>query len=148
MRPTPNQIIRGVRDLLREDIAPELGSERAVISLRKIMSILRDLDWNEASFRMRRENAELRTLGEEVLSWIDESTPRRLTFEAALEALNAARRFRDPDSFAQLNDENLAHRRAIAAFVETASRGAAPESAREGVAMRKRIAAKFADLTD
>lgn len=68
MRTTPEAAIEGVRRLLREAIGPELTSEQAVFTLRRIMAVLRETDWNDAGLALIRENEMLQALGLEILA--------------------------------------------------------------------------------
>jgi len=75
MRTTPEAAIEGVRRLLREAVGPELTSEQAVFTLRRIMAVLRETDWNDAGFALFRENEMLQALGLEILASRGESRP-------------------------------------------------------------------------
>jgi hypothetical protein len=49
-------------------VGPELTSEEARFSLRRIMAVLRETDWNDAGFALVRENEMLQRLGLDILA--------------------------------------------------------------------------------
>src|SRR5690606_33760499 len=69
----PGEAAEGIRKLLRATIGPELGSEQAVFTLRRIMTILRETNWDDAAFALMAENAALCTLAAQVGSVLDET---------------------------------------------------------------------------
>jgi hypothetical protein len=143
MRPAPNEVARGIRELLRQDIAPEMKGERAVASLRKIMAILRDVDWDNAAFRLTRENAQFRSISEDIAEWIAAVADARFD-EARTKLGDAIESGSDGDDFAALHERNVRYREAIAAFIEVASRGHAAGLS----ALRQRAATRLAALAD
>jgi hypothetical protein len=143
MMPTPNEIARGIRELLRQDIAPEMKGERAVASLRKIMAILRDVDWDDAAFRLMRENAQLEAIAEDILAWIGAAPDARFD-DAQAKLRGAVERGSAEDRFAALHQRNLRYRQAIAAFIDAASRAEAAGL----TALRQRAAARLVALID
>lgn len=134
MRPEPNELIAGIRAVLRETIGPELAGSPAVAALRRIMVILKETDWNEAAFLVRDENRVLADIAGAVEAWL-----RASGFPAA--ALPDLAPGGDAEgSFRAIAARNAALRGALADFV---SGVAADERARspEARALRKRMAA-------
>src|SRR3546814_11159057 len=68
MKPSTNEIIAGVRNLLRKEIAPVADSEQAALTLRRIMVVLRETDWDEAAFHLLREIAVFQVLGRKIIT--------------------------------------------------------------------------------
>lgn len=68
MRPTPAEVIDGVRRILKDVIEPELGSEYARSRLREVRAVLAQVDWNDAAATVFTEQeryaAALATAGE------------------------------------------------------------------------------------
>lgn len=62
MRTSNNQLIESVRALLRSVVLPELQSDLARARLRQILATLRDVDWDETSLAVLRENDSLEAL--------------------------------------------------------------------------------------
>lgn len=69
MRPTPQELVDGVRRLLRDVVAPELTSAHAKHRLAEIRSGLAQVDWDDAGLRLRREVVTRRSLLEELQQW-------------------------------------------------------------------------------
>lgn len=143
MRPSPNQLVSAIRDVLRDSIAPELKGERAILNLRKVMSVLREVDWDDAAFQLATENDALRELASEGLRWIDaQSGGRAGNADAAdliLGFLSTAER---PRTYAELAQANVAGRTALAALIEAASRRKSDSAAE----LRARLARALASL--
>lgn len=122
MRPDPNELIRGVRQLLREVVAPELSSGVAALSLRRIMQILRDTDWNETAFQVEAENGRLASLVGLARRWADGDPDRPSLIAAVDAAVPLPVETTTPAStFVEAAAFNCAQRAWLAAFVDLIS---------------------------
>ncbi|WP_216892261.1 hypothetical protein [Nocardia alni] len=64
MRPSPSEVVAGIRAILAETIAPELTSEHARSRLAEIRAVLAQIDWDDAGFTLASRSDELaRCLG-------------------------------------------------------------------------------------
>ncbi|MCC7099861.1 MAG: hypothetical protein IT500_09745 [Rubrivivax sp.] len=61
---TARELIKAVRELLRDVVLPEVKSDIARARLQQVMATLRDVDWDEAPLALLRENDALRTLAQ------------------------------------------------------------------------------------
>ncbi|MBX3595037.1 hypothetical protein [Sphingomonas sp.] len=78
MKPTPDELIRGVRDLLRQ-IGPELVSAEAKAALKRAMYVLRETAWEDEGFALMRENVVLAAMIDRVRAWHGEgAAPTRI----------------------------------------------------------------------
>jgi hypothetical protein len=59
VRPSPAEIIAGVRAILADTIAPELRSDHARSRLSEIRAVLAQIDWDNAGFVLRARTTEL-----------------------------------------------------------------------------------------
>src|SRR3546814_2538762 len=114
MKPSPNEIIAGVRNLLRKEIAPVADSEQAALTLRRIMVVLRETDWDEAAFHLLRENAVFQELGRKIIT---RYRGDKVCDVAALEEL-----VQNPvlvDRFSAATAMNVAYRQRFAALMRS-----------------------------
>jgi hypothetical protein len=111
MRPTPAEVIAGVRRILKDVVEPEVGSEYARSRLREIRAVLAQVDWDDAAFHLRRECDSLQDQLVAARSWIA-AEPQRL---AAFEQVPQADGSSEPQTFAELNSA----RRELAAHLVT-----------------------------
>jgi hypothetical protein len=147
MRPTPNQLIRGIRDLLRQSVAPEVVSDQGILSLRKIMGILREFDWDEAAFVLSRENDALRAMACEIVAWSDEDARRSVALHPVLDRLQAILEAPESsDSFAAIRLLNDAYRHAIGAFLDAVDHADVPGCLAAAAALRGSFARRLANL--
>ena len=115
MRPTPDEIIGGVRKLLKEEIAPCVSKD-ATPQLRRILSVLRDFRWNDAVFDLLHENATLLRCVEKIAAkfqgypGISDAMIRSLRDECIQSA---------PRSFSEANAINGNLRRLLCSSIET-----------------------------
>ena len=49
MRPSPAEVLAGIRRILKDVIAPEIGSELARLRLAEIRAVLAQVDWNNVA---------------------------------------------------------------------------------------------------
>jgi hypothetical protein len=110
MIPTPGNLITAVRSILKEEIAPEIGSPEAIPQLRRIMAVLRDYRWEEAGFDLMAEN--------DVLA-------QMLVTSGATPSDGLTSR---PASFAAANAENLRLRTDLSARIQTLTVGSQPDA--------------------
>lgn len=83
MRPTPAETIAGVRQILRDVIEPELGSEYAKTRLSEVRAVLAQIDWNDSALLLHRETESMRALLAEVAQWAAEDPARGPHFGTA-----------------------------------------------------------------
>jgi hypothetical protein len=76
VRPTPAEVIAGVRRVLRDVVEPEVGSEYARSRLREVRAVLAQIDWDDATLTLRREWATRRSLLLEARTWLAAGTDR------------------------------------------------------------------------
>lgn len=69
MRPTPAEVISGVRRILADVIDPEIRSEYARARLREVRAVLAQLDWDNAGLGMQSDVARMRQLLGEFSRW-------------------------------------------------------------------------------
>ncbi|MFN2538767.1 MAG: hypothetical protein ABR549_11580 [Mycobacteriales bacterium] len=61
-RPSPQEVVDGIRRTLDDVIAPELTSEHARQRLAEVRAVLAQLDWNDAGLQLAQRTARLRAL--------------------------------------------------------------------------------------
>lgn len=59
MKPTPAELIAGIRQVLDDEIEPDLQSEDARATLREIRARLAQVDWDDAGFQLAARNRAL-----------------------------------------------------------------------------------------
>ena len=97
MRPTPTELADGIRLLLRKAGA-EMHGERTKAQMRRVMSVLKGVRWDNAAFDLLHENE---------------------IFSAGLEAFGATPApATTPRSFTEANAQNLALRTALRAELD------------------------------
>jgi hypothetical protein len=119
MKPTPQQLIDGVRSRLREVIAPELVSDHARAEIRRVMAVLRDVDWNDAAFITMRENVALEGILADVNAWIEADAARAQAL--GLTSTPGSIAADSPRSFAECDARNRACRAALAGMIRALS---------------------------
>jgi hypothetical protein len=82
MRPTPAEVIAGVRRVLRDVVEPEVGSEYARTRLREVRAVLAQLDWDDASLQVQLERTRMRALLADAQAWMTEAAGSEPVFEA------------------------------------------------------------------
>lgn len=117
MRPCPNEVIAGVRDILKREISPHLP-DYAQPHLKRIMAVLRDGRWDDAAFDVLQENAQFADLARVCAARIDRAGERPEALEGCASALRAAAEFGAPASFAQANAINRTLRGALVGCLE------------------------------
>lgn len=90
MRPTPAELISGVRRILRDVIEPDLSSEYAKARLGEIRAVLAQFDWDDAGIATLRETDALGELLSECRDWMG-SEPWFADQRAGLDAALADR---------------------------------------------------------
>lgn len=81
MRPTPAEIIVGVRRILREVVEPDVKSDYARAAVRDVRAVLAQVDWDDAGVRLLRENATLHRILLDCRDWISTDAARRGYFQ-------------------------------------------------------------------
>lgn len=69
MRPTPAEVISGVRRILADVVDPEVRSEYARARLREVRAVLAQLDWDNAGLGLQSDVARMRQLLRELCEW-------------------------------------------------------------------------------
>jgi hypothetical protein len=87
VRPTPSEVVQGVRRILRDVIEPDLTSEHARKQLRQIRAVLAQVDWNDAGFTLAERNRRLADALMDLRRWVEQDTQRMSAFAAAAPAL-------------------------------------------------------------
>lgn len=125
MRPTPDEVIAGVRAILKSDIAPALP-RAAQPQLRRVMAVLRDGRWSEAGFDVLHENAVLARLAHDLAEGLgDLVLPQEIA--PLSNQLSSAAVYSTPESFAEANEINRVLRAAISALLERAREAGLPD---------------------
>lgn len=119
MRPAPDEVIAGVRALLKQEVGPSLP-KHAQPHLRRIMSVLRDGRWNEAAFDLLRENTLFASLALKCVDALDAAAQSMPDTSSLAEELRAAAGAQTPATFAAANEINRRSRAALCQFIETA----------------------------
>ncbi len=117
MRPTPDEVMAGIRALLKQEIAPSMPAH-AQPQLKRIMAVLRDGRWNEAGFDLLRENAVFAELARACAERIGELGGLPPHFSVLAADLHLAADHRVPGSFAEANDVNRKLREALSHGIE------------------------------
>ncbi len=117
MRPSPDEVIAGVRAILKQDIASALPPA-AQPQLKRVMAVLRDGRWNEAAFDLLRENATFARLASDCAARLDREDGLPVGLSSLSATLRDAAEHRSPTSFAEANEVNRFLRKALAACIE------------------------------
>jgi hypothetical protein len=80
MRPTPSELIKQVRRVLRDVIEPELASEYARARLAEVRAVLAQVDWDNAGLHVRTQTTALRDVLVELRTWVGADDRRRAHF--------------------------------------------------------------------
>lgn len=86
MRPRPSEVVRGIRRVLADVVAPDLQSEYARLRVREIRTVLAQVDWDEIALTYLRETQELSALADDVIRWTSAAGARRSHFAAVADA--------------------------------------------------------------
>ena len=87
MRPTPSEVVQGVRRILRDVIEPDLASEHVRKQLRQIRAVLAQVDWNNAGFALAERNRRLADALIDLRRWVEQDPQRMSAFAAARPAM-------------------------------------------------------------
>src|SRR5690349_18226808 len=87
MRPTPAEVILGVRRILKDVIEPEVGSEYARARLAEVRAVLAQVDWDDSLTTLARDNATVADLARRAGSWIRADARRQDVFGTSAGAL-------------------------------------------------------------
>jgi hypothetical protein len=117
MRPSPDEVIAGVRAILKQDVAAALPAA-AQPQLKRVMAVLRNGRWNEAAFDLLRENAEFARLASDCAARLDRENGLPVSFASISATLRTAANYEPPSSFAEANKANRCLRKALAACLE------------------------------
>lgn len=146
MRPAPHEIIAAMRDLLRENVAPEVTSEEGKLALRRIMAVLRDVNWDDLTLAMARENRELAAMAEVAGEWIGADPGRTKDGSTLLSEITAAAGSAGcPGGFDELQSTNLRLRTVLCHFLAVVS-GPEAKPGRVALCLQKDFARRLADL--
>lgn len=69
MKPSPSEVIAGVRQILKETIEPELQSDHARSRLQEIRAVLAQVDWDDAAYVLTERNRVLLDALQRVERW-------------------------------------------------------------------------------
>lgn len=86
MRPSPADVITGVRRILKDVVGPEVASEYARSRLAEVRAVLAQVDWNDAALRLRQDVLVQRQLLAEIDRWRSASLDRVEHFAAVAPA--------------------------------------------------------------
>ncbi len=114
MKPTPDDLAKGIRALLRE-VAPQITLPQGTRHLRRAMATLRDARWSEAGFDLLANNAVLADALDAVRV-TPGATAAIAGLCAEIDALVADRTA--PVSFATANDRNQSLRNLLCRSLE------------------------------
>ena len=144
MRPTPAEVIDGVRRILRDIIEPELTSEYSVARLREIRAVLAQVDWNDAGIRLARDNARLSALVSKLREWsVASQAPLGEEVRAVLDAACAPAG--EGDLFDQHNERSATLARAVVAIMDPLGEWVAARTDDERAAeLQRRLLAQLA----
>lgn len=87
MRPTPAEVIAGVRRILKDVVEPSVSSGYARSALDQVRAVLAQVDWNDASTTLAGEADELIALSARAVEWIGVSDARGERFAEAADRL-------------------------------------------------------------
>jgi hypothetical protein len=119
MRPTPAEVVAGVRRILSEVVAPEVTSDYAASRLRAVLAVLADVDWDNAPLQVVQDNHDLRTLLEGCGSWVADDPGRAAALADYGATVRAGLTEPKPElaanlgSFADANELNATYRRLL-----------------------------------
>jgi hypothetical protein len=102
VRPTPAEVISGVRRILRDVVEPEVGSEFARSRLREVRAVLAQVDWDDAALQVRRDRDTLRALNAESRAWMLADPARAAAFEGLASPITPSDG-PEPEPFTDLN---------------------------------------------
>jgi hypothetical protein len=105
---------------LRDVVRPAVTSDAALADLRLVSALLRDVDWNEAGFRLVAENEHLLHVLHRCSAWIDGHPQPEGVAAEAITVRGAMAGDHTPSTFAEANDVNRARREAITSFLRAA----------------------------
>lgn len=115
MRPTPQEVIAGVRAILKSDIATNLPAQ-VQPQVKRLLSVLRDGHWNDAAFELMHENAVFADLARACADQLGKDGGVGLKSLASNLIASAA--FDAPGSFAEANEINRRLREALVRLIE------------------------------
>jgi hypothetical protein len=144
MRPTPAEVIAGVRRILRDVVEPEVGSEYARTRLREVRAVLAQVDWDDAALQVRRGRDTLQELIAECHDWMSGVAGGEAAFSHLLPRLVPVDRAA-PETLAELNAAYAADA-TLLAEVSGALAGWTRENPDDEAAqdLRRRLAARLA----
>lgn len=87
MRPTPAEVITGVRRILKDVVEPAVSSDYASNALNQVRAVLAQVDWNDSSTALAVESRALSELAQQGMDWIGAAEGRRARFGVGLEQL-------------------------------------------------------------
>ena len=118
MRPTPDEVITGIRRILKDVVEPAVTSDYALTALANVRAAMAQVDWNDASTTLAVESAALQGIAARAITWIDEESDRRTAFADQRRALDdVARTVPDAlDGFDIRNDRAETFSRALVDF--------------------------------
>lgn len=124
MRPTPGEVIAGVRRILRDVVAPEVSSDYARAELRSVLAVLGQVDWDDGPLRVLQDNNDLRALLGRCTAWIRSEPARARALAHWVAGVDAAAANQagalacEVGSFRDANQLNAHYRRAVSELVD------------------------------
>jgi hypothetical protein len=116
MRPTPAEVIAGVRRVLRDVVEPEVASDYARSRLREVRAVLAQLDWDDAALSVRRQQDTMLGLLNGAREWIAGDGARASAFGDLFPRLSSADA--ETEGAETLAELNAAHATTAALVVE------------------------------
>jgi hypothetical protein len=90
MRPTPAEVVAGVRQILKEVIEPEIQSDYARSRLAEVRAVLAQVNWDDSITLLSTANAQAGALARRALRFVDLSAVRQEAFADCREGLEQA----------------------------------------------------------
>lgn len=142
MRPTPAELIEGVRETLRP-LGRELGSAQARRDFRRAMYILREGRWNDAVFDLLNENEKIAEALRLIRDWLNDQAAPGMFGHIAEEIELLLEDKTLPRNFTAANARNHALRAAMSRFLDEAGKS----SLRDTAVLRREVVAILARRT-
>lgn len=117
MRPSPDEVVAGLRAILKQEIAPLLPKE-AQSHIRRVMAVLRDGRWNESAFDLLRENFAFAKLARDFADALGQQQHLRADLSALIAPLRSAADHSVPASFSEANEINRQLRDVLCRSIE------------------------------
>lgn len=116
MRPTPAEVIAGVRRILGEVVEPEVSSDYARSRLREVRAVLAQVDWDNAGTILGDRVDRLGSLLRECAEWVSADPGRRDHFAKSGVALPDSPPV-EPQTFADRNEASANYDSMVVALI-------------------------------